>query len=392
MLIGQDIAILGAGVAGLSAARALALRGARVTVYERASEIAEVGAGLQLSPNGVAVLSALGLDAGLNAMRSTGVLLVDGMSGRTVLHMDFKRLKPNAKFLMVHRADLIDVLRQGAQDAGVQIKLSHKVEAVIDDGDVVAVQFEGGKQAVHDFAVGADGLHSRLRKTLNDDSAPFFTGQTAWRATVPALGGEDPIAMIHMAAGKHVVCYPLRDGALINIVAVEERADWTDEGWHLAGNPDQLREHFKGFGGGVTSLLGRVTEVSRWGLFRHPVAQNWCGTRTALIGDAAHPTLPFLAQGANLALEDAWVLADCLANMPLEQALPAYQLRRRARVVRAIDAATANARNYHLRGPKRAVAHMVLRVGGKIAPRAVVDKFSWLYDHDVTRDVASDIT
>lgn len=388
MLIGQDIAILGAGVAGLTVARALALRGARVTVYERAPEISEVGAGLQLSPNGVAVLSALGLDTGLNALRSTGVLLLDGYSGRKVLHMDFKRLKPDADFLMVHRADLIDVLHQGAQDAGAQIKLSHGVEAVVDDGDAVMVQFEDGTQRVHDVVVGADGLQSRLRKTLNGAADPFFTGQTAWRATVPAMGGEDPIAMVHMAAGQHVVCYPLRDGALINIVAVEERADWRDEGWHHAGDPDQLRQHFKAFGGGVTSLLTRVTEVSRWGLFRHPVAQNWHGARTALIGDAAHPTLPFLAQGANLALEDAWVLADCLASMSLEQALPAYQLRRRARAVRAIDAATANARNYHLRGPKRMAAHMVLRAGGKIAPRTVVDRFSWLYDHDVTRDMA----
>lgn len=387
MLIGQDIAILGAGVAGLTAARALALRGARVTVYERASEIAEVGAGLQLSPNGVAVLSALGLDAGLAAMRSTGVLLVDGYSGRTVLHMDFERLKPDADFLLVHRADLIDVLLRCAQDAGVQIKLSHTVETVVDDGGAVTVHFEGGKQVVHDFVVGADGLQSRLRKTLNGDAAPFFTGQTAWRATVPAAGGEDQIAMIHVAAGKHVVCYPLRGGSLINIVAVEEREEWSDEGWHLEGDPIQLREHFSAFGAGVTRLLERVTEVSRWGLFRHPVAQNWYGTRTALIGDAAHPTLPFLAQGANLALEDAWVLADCLANMPLDQALPAYQLRRRARVVRAIDAATANARNYHLRGPKRMAAHMLLRTGGKLAPRALVDKFGWLYDHDVTRDV-----
>lgn len=387
MLIGQDIAILGAGVAGLTAARALALRGAGVTVYERAAVIKEVGAGLQLSPNGVAVMSALGLDIAAVAMPSEGVFLVDGYSGRTVLHMDFKRLKPDADFLLVHRADLIDVLRQGAQGAGVKIKLSHSVNTVVEDGDAVTLTFEDGSCAVHDMVVGADGLHSRLRQTLNGETAPFFTGQTAWRATVPAAGGEDPVAMIHMAAGKHVVCYPLRDGALINIVAVEERADWTDEGWHHTGDPAQLKDDFSDFGGGVTSLLARVTEVARWGLFRHPVAQNWHGARTALIGDAAHPTLPFLAQGANLALEDAWVLADSLANLPLEQALPAYQLRRRARVVRAIDAATANARNYHLRGPKRMAAHAVLRAGGKIAPRAVVDRFSWLYDHDVTRDV-----
>ncbi|MFT6425367.1 MAG: salicylate hydroxylase [Celeribacter sp.] len=384
MLIGQDIAILGAGVAGLAAARALALRGARVTVYERAPAITEVGAGLQLSPNGVAVLSALGLDAASVAMRSQGVLLVDGYLGRTVLHMDFNRYKPESAFLLIHRADLIDLLAQGARDAGVQIKLSRIVDTVVEDSDRVTITFEDGSRTEHDVVIGADGLQSRLRKMLNGDAAPFFTGQTAWRATVPAVGGEDPVAMVHVAAGKHVVCYPLRQGTMINIVAVEERADWTAEGWHHTGDPAQLTDHFSEFGGGVTSLLARVTEVSRWGLFRHPVAQNWHGTRTALIGDAAHPTLPFLAQGANLALEDAWVLADCLASLPYDQALPAYQSRRQLRVKRVIDAATANARNYHLRGAKRGVAHMALRLGGAIAPQAVIDKFSWLYDHDVT--------
>jgi salicylate hydroxylase len=227
-------------------------------------------------------------------------------------------------------------------------------------------------------------LHSKVRTQLNGAAEPFFTGQTAWRATVPALGGEETAALVHMAAGKHVVCYPLRAGTLINIVAVEERAEWTDEGWHHAGDPALLMDHFSTFGGGVTGLLSRVTKVSRWGLFRHPVAQRWYGARTALIGDAAHPTLPFLAQGANLALEDAWVLADCLANLPLDQALPAYQSRRHARATRVIDVANGNARNYHLRGAKRVAGHMALRLGGAIAPRAVIDKFSWLYDVDVT--------
>ena len=384
MLIGQDVAILGAGVAGLAVARALALRGASVTVYERAPAITEVGAGLQLSPNGVAVLSALGLEAGSFALRSQGVLLVDGYSGRTILHMDFNRYKPNSDFLLMHRADLIDLLAQAARDAGVDIKLSSCVDVVHETDDEVTLTLGDGTQVSHSLVVGADGLQSRLRRVLNGDALAFFTGQTAWRATVPAVGGEDPVAMVHVAAGKHVVCYPLRGGQLINIVAVEERAEWTEEGWHHAGDPAQLTDHFSAFGSGVTSLLARVTEVSRWGLFRHPVAQNWHGKRCALIGDAAHPTLPFLAQGANLALEDAWVLADCLTNLPLDQALPAYQARRHGRVTRVIDAATANARNYHLRGPKRTAAHAALRLGGKMAPRGVINKFSWLYDHDVT--------
>lgn len=386
MLIGQDIAVLGAGVAGLAVARALALRGAKITVYERAPEISEVGAGLQITPNGARVMAALGLDAPSVAMRSEGVRLMDGYTGRQVVHLDFKSARPNDDFLLMHRADLIGLLEQGVRDLGVEVRLSHDVAAVHGGADGVSLVFADGSEARHAVVLGADGLNSILRPMLNGAAKPFFTGQTAWRVTVPALGGEPPVAMIHMAAGRHVVSYPLRNGALVNIVAVEERADWTEEGWNHPGDPAEMLSHFANFAPGIKGLLSHATEVSRWGLFRHPVAQYWHSDRTALLGDAAHPTLPFLAQGANMALEDAWVLADCLAKLPLDQALPAYQARRRARVVKVIEAANANAKNYHLRGAKRFVGHAALRLAGQVAPRQMVEKFAWLYDFDVTKD------
>ncbi|WP_439104733.1 FAD-dependent oxidoreductase [Celeribacter marinus] len=384
MLIGQNIAILGAGVAGLATARALALRGAQVTVYEQAPEITEVGAGLQVTPNGVAVLRGLGLDPAAHAMRSTGVRLIDGYMGAQILHLDFAKHKPDAAFLLFHRADLIDLLHQGARDVDVRVMVSHAVTALHGDRDGVTVEFADGTTARHSIVIGADGLHSIVRPMLNGPAKPFFTGQTAWRATVPALGDEDPAAMVHVAAGRHVVSYPLRGGTMMNIVAVEERADWTDEGWHHTGDPVEMMTHFANFCPGIKALLSRVETVSRWGLFRHPVAARWHSDRTALVGDAAHPTLPFLAQGANMALEDAWVLADCLGKLPLEQALPAYQARRRTRVIKVIEAANANARNYHLKGAARMIGHTGLRVAGRIAGKAMVDKFAWLYDHDVT--------
>lgn len=385
MIIDRNIAVIGGGVAGLALARALAQRGAKTTVYEQAPEILEVGAGLQVSPNGICVLRALGLAPENYGMRSNGARLMDGYLGKQVLDLDFATHRPDAEFLLMHRADLIEMLDIGAREVGVDIQLDHQVKRIGEDADGVTVVFENGSENRHDIVIGADGLHSKLRPMLNGPAEPFFTGQTAWRATVPALGGEEHVAMVHMAAGRHVVTYPLRNSSLINIVAIEERSGWSEEGWFHTGNPDDLMRNFSNFSHGVRSLLSRVESVSRWGLFRHPVAENWHSKRTALVGDAAHPTLPFMAQGAVMAFEDIWVLSECLANLPLDRALPAYQAKRRDRTVRVIEAANANARNYHHKGAARVLGHSALRLAGKIAPKVAVDRYAWLYDYDVTK-------
>jgi salicylate hydroxylase len=180
------------------------------------------------------------------------------------------------------------------------------------------------------------------------------------------------------------VSYPLARG-LRNIVAVEERAEWAEEGWNHADDPDNLRRAFAEFAPEVRGWLAQVRHVHLWGLFRHPVAARWHDDRRAILGDAAHPTLPFLAQGANMALEDAWVLADRLDRLPQADALVSYQQTRRDRVSRVIAAASANARNYHLANPLlRAAAHAALRLGGALAPAAALRRFDWIYGHDAT--------
>ena len=170
-----------------------------------------------------------------------------------------------------------------------------------------------------------------------------------------------------MAPGRHLVSYPL-PGGLRNIVAVEERKAWADEGWSFTDHPSNLRAAFSAFSPRVREWLEQVEECYLWGLFRHLVAARWASGHQVLLGDAAHPTLPFLAQGANLALEDAWVLSEQVSNLFLEGGLTAYQLLRRPRAVRVVDAATANARHYHLRFPARPVAHLVLRLVSQFAP------------------------
>jgi salicylate hydroxylase len=374
MLIGLPVTVVGAGVAGLAIAAAMAQRGARVTVLEQASTIAEVGAGLQISPNGAAVLAALGLGDRLRAagLISQAVELRDFRRGRRVVRLDLARDHGGPHpFVLIHRARLIGILEQAARDAGVRVALNAKARHDIAPPD-------GG------LLIGADGLHSILRQRLNGAGQPFFTGQVAWRALI-ADDSAAPEAHVYMGPGRHLVTYPLA-GGLRNIVAVEERGAWAAEGWTHRDDPAHLQRAFAGFAPEVRGWLDRVETVHLWGLFRHPVAATWHNDSTAILGDAAHPTLPFLAQGANMALEDAWVLADCLTTLPVSEALTLYQTRRKARVRRVIDAATANARNYHLRNPAlRLAAHTALRLGSALAPSAPLRRFKWLYGYDVTR-------
>lgn len=382
-LSGLDVLIIGGGIAGLAAARALTRRGAKVRVLEQAGAFREVGAGLQISPNGARVLQALGLDAALHshALRSTGVTLRNGASGAQVLHMDLPAT--GAGFHLIHRADLVALL-QASLPAEVT-RLGARVTSVHLDSPRARVLLEGDEVLQADLILGADGLHSVLRpEILGTAPKPFFTGQVAWRALIPCKG-DQPEAQVFMGPGRHLVSYPLRGGQMRNIIAVEERSDWVAEGWNHLDDPTNLRAAFAGFGGPVPDWLAQVKQVHLWGLFRHPVAAQWHKGNAALLGDAAHPTLPFMAQGANMALEDAYVLARALVDAPaIPQALAQYQNARRARAQRVIDAANRNARNYHLRGSVATLAHLALRAANKITPNAALRQFGWIYDHDVT--------
>ncbi len=367
MLTGRFVTIIGAGVAGLSAASALAMHGADVRVFERAPSLEDVGAGLQISPNGSAVLNAIGIDPLQFGIRSNAVELKNHATSRSVLRLTLLPERWSHPFVMLHRATLIATLADRARTLGVKIELSSNIQMSDSDADLV---------------VGADGVKSETRTSLNGTNAPHFTKQVAWRAIIndSAL----PEAHVYMGPGRHLVTYPVGDG-LRNIVAVEERQGWEEEGWSHSDDPENLRNSFSGFAPEVRNWLGQVEEVGLWGLFWHPMAERWHDGRVAILGDAAHPTLPFLAQGANLALEDAWVLAKMLDRFPQAKALSRYESARKPRVARAIAAANANARNYHLRNPiVRFAAHSILRIGAAVAPDKALNRFDWLYGHDVT--------
>ncbi|MBE0452349.1 MAG: FAD-dependent monooxygenase [Roseovarius sp.] len=383
----MKIAVIGAGIGGLAVARALALRGADVTVLEQSPEIAEVGAGLQISPNGFAVLAALGLGDALRSVRGAAVHLCDYHGGE-VLRLDLGRLT-RAEYHFVHRADLIDLLAEGARAAGARFRLLQKVTGV-GPGARPRVETASGAAFEADLVIGADGLHSVARTALNGITAPFFTRQVAWRALVPNAAGRGAEVRVHMGPLRHVVSYPLREGSLLNLVAVQERAAWTSESWSQTDDPQALRAAFNDFGAEVREMLAAVETVHLWGLFRHPVARVWQRGGVAILGDAAHPTLPFMAQGACMALEDAWVLADALSRAEtVEAGLARYQVRREGRTRRVVEAASRNAWKYHLSFPPlRWAAHTALRAGGALAPERMIRQFDWIYAHDVTREAA----
>jgi salicylate hydroxylase len=393
-LEGRRIAVVGAGIGGLAAAVALAQRGARVRVFEQAPWLAEVGAGIQVAPNGVAVLEALGLRDSAEPLASwpEAVEIVDRRGGRPVARLPLGGAivaRHGRPYWQFHRADLLAVLLAGAEEAAVELALEARVAAVEPEGDGLAVRVDGGGGGRFELVVAADGVRSGLRAAHLDPAPARFTGHVAWRGLVPAERVPEElarsVARVTTGPGRHLVTYPLRGGALVNFVAVEERAAWTAEGWSEPGNPAALRRGFAGWGGPAGALVAAVEDCFLWGLFDHAPLAAWVDGRLALLGDACHPMLPFLAQGATMALEDAWVLADCLdlADDP-GQGLRAYEAARLPRTARVQRAAARAGRIYHLRPGLRGPAQASLRLATAVAPSLLAGRFDWLYGHDVT--------
>lgn len=374
------IVICGAGIGGLTAALALARKGVQVTVFERTPAFGEVGGGLQIGPNGARVLSALGLDAALDAVAqaSDGVELIDGIGGRRLALLPVGRQQ--APHRTIARAALVTLLAEAAQGAGAEIQLG---QIVTEFGPGPEVTLAGGGRRAGDLVIGACGIHSPLRRQMDRGATtPFFTGQVAWRATFAAEVPQRTTAWL--LPGRHVVSYPL-GGGLTNLVATREQAEWAPDGWHHPDAPEALQAVFADAAAELRALLAKVEAVHLWGLFRTPVARRWWAPGQVLLGDAAHATLPFMAQGANMAIEDAWVLSEMVARHGASDAvLQAYQAARAPRCGAVVEKADHNGRLYHMRGAPRTISHAVMRAGGPLFAAWMRRRLAWIHDADVT--------
>jgi salicylate hydroxylase len=387
------VIVAGAGIGGLTASLALARSGFRVVVLEQAERLEETGAGIQLSPNATRTLIDLGLGDRLRPLivAPQAVRVLSAKNGREIVRIPLGEAaaqRYGAPYWIIHRGDLQAALASAvAQELDISLKLGTRMEDFVTHENGVTVSARGTTGLWNergDALIAADGLWSMSRARFGFKEAPRFAGRTAWRAVLPAkeVAPEFREPLIHLWLGRdtHLVHYPVKGGRLINIVVITTD-DWSAEGWNEPASRVDLLPHLPAaqWSPQARALVRQPEAWLKWALYDRRPLMNWSQGAAALLGDAAHPMLPFMAQGAAMAIEDAAVVARCLARMPddAEGALKTYTAVRRARTRKVQRQATRNGQRYHLEGMTAMLRNAAMRV---IGGRALLRHYDWLYD------------